>query len=672
MTTQTSRPGILIVDDEPRILDSLRDILEDDYCVFSTTDPLEALGMLKDLQVAVILADQRMPQLTGDEFLTRAQEISEAARVLITGYADISALIRAVNDGKILTYVAKPWEPLDLRDTVSKAAKYSEEMARRKAAAERVAEQQEALARSEATLRHQTKLLQSILDSMGDGVLVTDETGRLVLMNPAAEQMVGLSRHDAAQGERMKLEGLYKPGTDTLYTVDELPLTRAMRGETVDGIEMFVRNNFQPQGIHVSVNVRPLRDDDGRGRGGVGVIRDITKAKAAEDLLRIAMHEAESANRAKSEFLSRMSHELRTPLNSILGFAQLLQLEDLSEVNQDNVQHILKGGYHLLGLINEVLDLARIEAGRLSLSLEPVQISEVLKDAFDIVAPLAQQQNVKLHAMESPCFEYVMADRQRLKQVLLNLLANAVKFNREGGSVFVESEIVPGERLRITVCDTGRGISQAGLKKIFTPFERLGADEAGIGGTGLGLLLSKRLVEAMEATITVESEVFKGSRFSLEFPLTSNPVGAIDTEKRSADANLDDSTTFEGVLLYIEDNPANVALIERVLARYPGVKLWVAMRGKMGLEIAKAHRPDWILLDLCLPDLSGEEVLRELQSDPRTSAIPVTVASAEVMPHQIHQLLEIGAREFLTKPLDIKQIIALLEATMPRNAKCAR
>jgi signal transduction histidine kinase/response regulator RpfG family c-di-GMP phosphodiesterase len=669
MTEQLDKPRVLVVDDEPQILESIHALLEDDFDVVVSTDATEAVEFLKDARIAVILADQRMPKLTGGEFLSKAREVCDATRILITGYMDIDALIRAVNDGQIHSYVPKPWEPANLKVTVLKAANYASEVCQRKKAAEIVAEQQKALARSEAAFRQQTKILRSVLDSMSAGVLVADETGKIVLLNPAAQRLVGMGGTEGPQSNWSEYYGIYRPGTTSLYPPDELPLARAVRGETAEGIELFIRNSTNPQGMFVRVNARPLKDDSGNLKGGVAVLHDITLAKSSEAMLLQAKEEAERANLAKSEFLSRMSHELRTPLNSILGFAQLLGLADLAVQYQENVQQILKGGYHLLELINEVLDLARIEAGRLSLALEPVRVKDAVTEAVDLVRPIASLQNITLSADFSAYGDpYVHADRQRLKQVLLNLLSNAIKFNRSNGLVVLTCQTTRDQRLRVEVADTGSGIEEEGLKKIFTPFERLSADRNAVGGTGLGLALSKRMIEAMGGSIGVESTLGVGSRFHFELALVEHvSEQKPDRDFPAALSALGQAASFHGTILYIEDNLSNIRLIEQILARYPAVQLVEAMQGKLGLDLANTHKPDWILLDLHLPDMSGEEVLRALRQEQRTERIPVTILSADATPGQVSRLMAAGAREYLTKPLDVRQLIALLEDTLRRE-----
>jgi CheY-like chemotaxis protein len=408
-----------------------------------------------------------------------------------------------------------------------------------------------------------------------------------------------------------------------------------------------------------------MREEHGEIQGGVVVIRDITAAKHSAAALELSRKEAESANQAKSEFLSRMSHELRTPLNSILGFGQLLGLEPLSEQAADNVYQILKGGYHLLDLINEILDLARIESGRFTVSLEAVRMREVLKDALDLVRPQAIEKNVTITSdVALGCAHHVRADFQRLKQVFLNLLSNAIKFNRSGGSVVLSCEETQDKKLRIEVLDTGPGISAEGLRKIFRPFERLGADGADGGGTGLGLALSRRLMEAMGGTIGVESSVGFGSRFFVELALAEDPAAVLDHEDTANTAINAVATGRSRTVLYIEDNSSNLRLVERIFALRPDVRLLSAVRGSLGLDLAELHNPDWILLDLHLPDISGEEVLRRLRANPGTARIPVTILSADATPGQINRLIEAGARDYLTKPLDVRKLIHLLEKTI--------
>jgi signal transduction histidine kinase/CheY-like chemotaxis protein len=455
----------------------------------------------------------------------------------------------------------------------------------------------------------------------------------------------------------------------TLYPSDQLPFFRAVRGESVDGAEIFAKPAGATQGKWVSVTARPLREEHDEIRGGVVVIRDITAQKQAAAALELSRKEAETANQAKSEFLSRMSHELRTPLNSILGFAQLLELENLGELATDNVYQILKGGYHLLDLINEILDLARIESGKLTVSSEPVRMREALKDALDLVRPQAIDKAVSISPdIALRCTHHVQADYQRLKQVFLNLLSNAIKFNRSGGSVMLSCEETELKRLRIEVIDTGFGIPPEGLKRLFMPFERLGTDQSDAGGTGLGLAVSKRLMEAMGGTIGVESSVGLGSRFFIELGMADDPAASLD-QTDTAVMLIDPKISYQPkTVLYIEDNSSNLHLVERIFAHRPAAKLLSARRGHLGLDVADLHKPDWILLDLHLPDVSGEEVLRRLRANPRTAHIPVTILSADATPGQINRLVEAGARDYLTKPLDIRKFINLLERTISSGA----
>ncbi len=369
-----------------------------------------------------------------------------------------------------------------------------------------------------------------------------------------------------------------------------------------------------------------------------------------------------------------MSHELRTPLNAILGFAQLLDLDDLDTEQRDNLGHIMSGARHLLSLINEVLDIAAIEAGRLSLSLEPVALADVAAETVSLIRPLADQHHIVLAGPNVSCATHVLGDRQRLKQVLLNLLSNAVKYNREGGSVHLECEPVPGDRLRIKVTDTGLGIPPEALERLFVPFERVASQPTAIEGTGLGLPLSKRLAEAMGGALELVSTPNQGSTFWIELPLVGAPVqqaeGQLDTETAPA-AEPVAQTGADLTVLYIEDNLSNLQLVERVLGHRPGVRLISAMRPQLGLDLAGQHHPDLILLDLHLPDMPGEAVLRRLRSSPATADIPVAILSADARPALIERLLAEGVRGFLTKPLDVKELLGLVDSIAAEREQAA-
>ncbi len=408
------------------------------------------------------------------------------------------------------------------------------------------------------------------------------------------------------------------------------------------------------------LHVEPFRDAEGAIKGCIGVGVDISERREAEEALRQARAEAERAHRAESEFLSRASHELRTPLNVILGFAQLLEVDASTTEQRESVGEILKGGRRLLDLINEVLDMARIDTGRLHLSIEEVHVGQMLREMLDLVRPLAARRNVRLQEVEDGRLDrYVLADLQRLKQVLLNLLTNAIQYNREGGTVSLDCAPAAEGLVRITVRDTGPGIPPEKLGRLFTPFDRLGAEQTGIEGTGLGLALSKRLVEAMGGALGVESVPGQGSAFWVELPGADGPE---DARGRPGDTGAQAGAPAKGLtVLYIEDNLSNLKLIERIAGRRPGVRILAAMQGGLGLALAREHRPDLVLLDLHLPDMPGEEVLRRLREDAETRAIPVVVLSADATPGRVQRLLSAGARAYLGKPLEVTKIMDLLD-----------
>ena len=499
--------------------------------------------------------------------------------------------------------------------------------------------------------------LATIVESSGDAILSKTPEGIITSWNSAAERLYGY-RAEEILGH--SINRLVPP---------EIPddasnlLAEVLAGREVSEYET-ERVRSDGTRVAVSLRVSPMTDDEGRIFGASTIARDITDRKEVAKALEAAKDEAERANHAKSEFLSRMSHELRTPLNAILGFGQLLEMDELSDSQRGDVAQIVKGGRHLLDLINEVLEISTIEAGNMAMSLEAVQIGHLLDEAVDLIEPLAEERRLTLAvARDETCACYVQADNQRLKQVLLNLLSNAVKYNREQGRIDVSCAEMPDGRLRVAVTDTGPGIPAEHLARLFTPFERLGAEGTAAEGTGLGLALSKRLVEAMDGTLTVESEPGVGTTFTVE--LAQGEGSQAPLEEGHAD-NADGVLILGGsgasaTVLYIEDNVSNYRLVEQILVKRPEIKLIAAMEGRLGIDLARQHLPDLVLLDLHLPGMSGDEVLAELRADARTTRMPIVVISADATEGQIKRLMAAGADGYLTKPIDVRRFLEVVE-----------
>jgi signal transduction histidine kinase/ActR/RegA family two-component response regulator len=422
--------------------------------------------------------------------------------------------------------------------------------------------------------------------------------------------------------------------------------------------------------------VARARDELGRLACALGRAGQLLDSRAAD--LTTARDQAVRATQAKNSFLSSTSHELRTPLNSILGFTQLLELSDLGEEDSDSVQRILTAGRHLLALINELIDIARIESGDLSLSLEPVAVAPLIYEAAQLMEPLAADRSVRIdHSCDRPGLA-AYADRQRFSQVLVNLVSNAVKYNKIGGTITITCGEVGQDQASVTVTDTGRGMSAEGLERIFTPFDRLGAEQSGIEGTGIGLPLAKALSEAMQGRLTATSVPGEGSQFTVTLPRAPDlepaagaPSSTPDTESTEPLPHLQPVRTgAELLVLYVEDNPANVEVVARYLRGNPALRLASCPTGQEGLDYAAAHHPDLLLLDLHLQDGHGEQALGELKSNPATADIPVVVLSADASPGMIRRLLAGGALAYLTKPLELGDLGAIIEALpVPAGAR---
>ncbi len=410
-----------------------------------------------------------------------------------------------------------------------------------------------------------------------------------------------------------------------------------------------------------------IRDQSGNLRGFAKLTRDLTERNKVEAILMDAKAAAEKANLAKSEFLSSMSHELRSPLNAILGFAQLMESDSPPPTlaQGESIIQILNAGWYLLELINEILDLATIESGKMSMSIEPVSLNELLIECHSMIEPLAQRRRIRMSFPRSDAPYCVNADRTRIKQVLINLLSNAVKYNTPDGSVsLVCTASKDSARVRITVTDTGAGLPPEKLAQLFQPFNRLGQEANGEEGTGIGLVVSKRLVELMNGEIGVESRVGSGSAFWVELPSTA-PLTISAAVESIADAReiaspLDEQRT----LLYVEDNPANLHLVERLIGRRNDLRLLSAVDGNRGVELARSCLPDVILMDINLPGISGIEALKILREDRTTAHIPIVALSANAMPRDIKRGMDAGFFRYLTKPIKVSEFTEALDEAL--------
>ncbi|HLJ57317.1 MAG TPA: ATP-binding protein [Chthonomonadaceae bacterium] len=511
-----------------------------------------------------------------------------------------------------------------------------------------------------------------------DMLAIASADGSFTRLNPAFESTLGISASEILSGSLLDL--VHRD--DRAATERELAKldggVRALefvnRCRCRDGGYKWLSWRAVPhEGLlyMVAHDVTPLKDADAALRCANEELEQRVADRTAELVranaeLTAAKERADTASQAKSEFLSRMSHELRTPMNAILGFGQILDRPGLTALQQECVHYILRGGRHLLDLINEVLDIARVEAGRMELSVEPIPLAELVTEACALVRPLASDRGIRIcEEGFATCSAHVLADRQRLKQVFLNLLSNAIKYNVAAGRVDVLCTEQEDGTIRIAVRDTGPGITEAELPKLFSPFERLSAATSDVEGTGLGLVLSQRLITAMGGTLKVDSVVGVGTTFYVELPRAASPQDAYADQKSGGmPAAALDAAVRDLTILCVEDNLSNLRLMEVLLQGGPGVTLLAAMQGSVGIDLACLHRPDVILLDLNLPDISGKEVLGRLRTNPATAQIPVIVISADATPNQVERLIAAGAQAYLTKPLDISDFVRVLNEVL--------
>ncbi len=529
------------------------------------------------------------------------------------------------------------------------------------------------LRRQEALLK--TGALQNaILTSPNFSIIATDEKGIIQLFNVGAERMLGYpaaevvnkinpsDMHDPqeviarAQALSLELATTIAPGFEALAF-------KASRG-IEDSYELtYIRKDGSR--FPAIVSITALRDDYNDIIGYLLIGADNSIRKQVELELHDAMAVAGKANLAKSDFLSSMSHELRTPLSAILGFAQLMESGTPSPTvsQKRSIDQILKAGWYLLELINEILDLAVIESGKLSLSLEAISLSEVMQECRAMIEAQAQRHRISVSFPQTDIHYIVKADRTRVKQILINLLSNAIKYNNVGGTVVVDCVASTPDRIRIRVTDAGAGLTPEQLTQLFQPFNRLGQEASLEEGTGIGLVVCKRLVELMGGVIGVESTVGKGSMFWFELNLTAEQHAIAAESAFVAPAQVLPGAKLRTVL-YVEDNPANLMLVEDLIARRPDIRLLSAMDGISGVTIARAALPDVVLMDINLPGISGIRALKILAEDPTTAHIPVVALSANAIPRDIEKGLEAGFFRYLTKPIKVNEFMETLDVAL--------
>jgi PAS domain S-box-containing protein len=510
-----------------------------------------------------------------------------------------------------------------------------------------------------------------LLDLAYDAVTTWNVRNQLITFwNKGAEELYGWGPNEAIgrdPGELLQSELPEK--REDIVTV--LRAVGRWEGEIIQTTKAGKR-------IHVAMRWALQKDSAGWPDAVIEIGRDVTADKVAAAELREARDVAEQASQAKSEYLSRMSHELRTPLTAILGYSDLLEMREPREDQTEAIAAVQEASGHLLSLVNDVLDIARIESGRESFALEPVALEATVEECVRLVAPSALSRHITITRSLGACAgDYVLADRQRFVQSLLNLLSNAVKYSGNEAHISVDAvrerisgesanghaEAVPkGDFIRLAVRDTGPGFTDDEKARLFQPFERLGAERTTVPGTGLGLALTRKLVQGMHGTIGVESERGVGSTFWIR--LTRSPMGAPKPRVRRKPPVASPVIACERTVLYVEDNLATIGLMEEVFSMRPQIHLLTAMQGGLTLELAREHHPDLIVLDLHLPDIQGNEVLAQLRADPRTAGIPVVMCSADATERRRKQLIAAGAHAYLTKPVKVQRFLRMLDEVL--------
>ena len=604
------------------------------------------------------------------EIIARAAALSAELDTVIT--PGVEALVfkatRGIEDIYELTYIRKDGSRFPamvsvtaLRDAQSKVIGYlligTDNTARKQVEAEQ--------ALLDQRLREQQFYTRSLIESNIDALMTTDPRGIISDVNQQMEALTGCTRDE--------LIGAPCKNYFTEPERAEEAIARVLREGKLTNYELTALARDGKRTV-VSYNASTFHDRDRKLQGVFAAARDVTERKQFEQALQDtniemekARQAAEKANLAKSEFLSSMSHELRTPLNAVLGFAQLMASETPapSLPQQRSIDQILKGGWYLLRLINEILDLAMIESGKVTMSEEAMSLLDVLQDCQAMIAPQAEKRGISMHFPRCGKAFYVHADRTRVKQVMINLLSNAIKYNQSGGSVKVVCR-QHGDKVRTSVTDSGAGLNAEQMSQLFQPFNRLGQESSTEEGTGIGLVVTKQLVELMGGTIGVDSTVGLGTTFWVEFKASRAPE--LHLEEGEVLPVVQENQESQRTLLYVEDNPANLALVEQLIARRSDLKLLTAIDAHLGIDLAHTYQPDVILMDINLPGISGYGALRILHDDPLTSHIPVMALSANAVPRDIEKGLEAGFFRYLTKPIKVVEFMDALDVALHHAA----
>ena len=619
-----------------------------------------------DVMNKITPADISDPQ----EVIVRAKALSAELSTAITpGFeALVFKASRGIEDIYELTYIRKDGSRFPavvsvtaLRDAQNAIIGYlligTDNTARKQVEAEQK--------KLDQRLRDYQFYTRSLFESNIDALIATDPSGIITDVNKQMEMLTGCTRDE--------LIGAPFKGNFTDPERAEAAINLVLSEKKVTDYELTAHARDGKETV-VSYNATTFYDRDRKLQGVFAAARDVTERKHSEDMLQEknvelqnAKSVAEKANLAKSDFLSNMSHELRSPLNAILGFAQLMESDTQPPTpsQKESIAQILDAGWHLLNLINEILNLAVIESGKVSLSGEPVALDEVMLECQAMMEPQAQQRGV---SMTFPRFDnlcFVSSDRTRLKQVLINLLSNAIKYNNVRGSVVVDYTVLASDRIRINIKDTGAGLSAEKMAQLFQPFNRLGQEAGREEGTGIGLVVTKRLVELMGGAIGVESTVGAGSVFWIELNSAAAPQLAVEgNEAPAPPAPQAPQGARLRTLLCVEDNPANLKLVEQLIRRRTDMRLLTAVNGTLGVDLARTSRPDVILMDINLPDISGIEALKILRADPATAHIPVVALSANAMPRDIEMGMKTGFFRYLTKPITVNEFMDALDAAL--------